>query len=138
MATLQEIKNRIESVKDTQKITNAMYLISSTKLRKARQEMEATRPYYNGIRAEIKRLFARVSGVNSRYIAPTEGELPEGKTWACLVLTSDKGLAGNFNRSVLKEAVNLQKQHEDMVFYAIGENGKAYLTNHGYRLAEDF
>ncbi|MBQ3401740.1 MAG: F0F1 ATP synthase subunit gamma, partial [Lachnospiraceae bacterium] len=45
MATLQEIKNRIESVKDTQKITNAMYLISSTKLRKARQEMEATRPY---------------------------------------------------------------------------------------------
>ncbi|MBR0106068.1 MAG: ATP synthase F1 subunit gamma [Lachnospiraceae bacterium] len=138
MATLQEIKNRIESVKDTQKITNAMYLISSTKLRKARQEMEATRPYYNGIRAEIKRLFARVSGVNSRYVAPTDGELPEGKTWACLVLTSDKGLAGNFNRSVLKEAVNLQKQHEDMVFYAIGENGKAYLTNHGYRLAENF
>lgn len=46
MATTKEIKNRINSVKDTQKITNAMYLISSTKMRKAKKELELTRPFF--------------------------------------------------------------------------------------------
>ena len=46
MATTKEIKNRIKSVKDTQKITNAMYLISSTKMTKAKRELDNTRPYF--------------------------------------------------------------------------------------------
>ena len=49
MASIKEIKNRIKSVQDTRKITNAMYLISSTKLRKARKNFEATRPYFDAI-----------------------------------------------------------------------------------------
>ena len=57
MATIKEIKNRIKSVKDTQKITNAMYLIASTKLRKAKSELDKTRPYFNSVQAEIKRIF---------------------------------------------------------------------------------
>ena len=57
MASTAEIKNRIESVKETQKITNAMYLIASTKLRKARSELDRTRPYFDALRSEIKRIF---------------------------------------------------------------------------------
>ena len=57
MASTKEIKSRMDSVQDTQKITNAMYLIASTKLRKARSELEHTRPYFDALRGEIKRIF---------------------------------------------------------------------------------
>ena len=53
MANTKEIKTRIESVKDTRKITNAMYLIASTKLRKARNDLDRTRPYFEALRTEI-------------------------------------------------------------------------------------
>ena len=56
MASIKEIKTHIESVRDTRKITNAMYLIASTKLRRAKAELDATRPYFNALRGEIKRI----------------------------------------------------------------------------------
>ena len=58
MASTKEIKNRIKSVGDTQKITNAMYLISSTKMRKARRDAESSRPYFQLLRREIRRMLA--------------------------------------------------------------------------------
>ena len=57
MANTKEIKNHIESVRETQKITNAMYLIASTKMRRARAELEETRPFFNVLLYEIKRIF---------------------------------------------------------------------------------
>ena len=57
MASTKEIKDRIASVKDTQKITSAMYLIASTKLTKAKRELNDTRPYFNELKTEIKRIF---------------------------------------------------------------------------------
>ena len=59
MASTKEIKNHINSVKDTQKITNAMYLISSTKLQKAKRELDHTRPFFFFSLVEIKRIFRR-------------------------------------------------------------------------------
>ena len=66
MASTAEIKSRIKSVEDTRKITNAMYLIASTKLRRARNDLEKTRPYFDELRAEIKRIFRTVSDVDRR------------------------------------------------------------------------
>ena len=57
MATTKEIKNRIKSVRDTQKITNAMYLISSTKVTKAKKELEQTRPYFDMLKEQFKMTF---------------------------------------------------------------------------------
>ena len=65
MASTTEIKGRIDSIKETQKITNAMYLIASTKLRKARNELEQTRPYFDALRSEIKRIFRTANDVDS-------------------------------------------------------------------------
>ena len=76
MANTKEIKTRIESVKDTRKITNAMYLIASTKLRKARNDLDRTRPYFEALRTEIKRIFRTQNDVDSRYFYPPEGEPP--------------------------------------------------------------
>ena len=66
MASTKEIKDRIESVRQTQKITNAMYLVSSTKLRRAKEDLEHTRPYFEALRGEIKRIFRTSSDINSR------------------------------------------------------------------------
>ena len=67
MPSAKEIKSRIASIKDTQKITNAMYLISSTKLRKAKNELNRTRPYFDALNGEIKRIFRTVPDVADRY-----------------------------------------------------------------------
>ena len=67
MASTKEIKTRMESVKDTKKITNAMYLIASTKLRRARADLEHTRPYFEALRGEIKRVFRTAGDVDSPY-----------------------------------------------------------------------
>ena len=66
MPSTKEIKNRIKSVSDTQKITNAMYLISSTKMRRARKEAEETKPYFDLLRKEIRRMFAIEGDITSR------------------------------------------------------------------------
>ena len=60
MANTKELKDRIKSVRDTQKITNAMYLIASTKMRKAKSELDKTRPYFDAMKSEIKRIFRTV------------------------------------------------------------------------------
>ena len=66
MANAKELKDRIRSVGDTRKITNAMYLIASMKMRKAKAELDGTRPYFEAIRGEIKRIFRTVQDVQSR------------------------------------------------------------------------
>ena len=65
MANGREIKNRIGSVRNTRKITNAMYLISSSKLRRAREELAKTRPFFVATEHEIKRIFQSTSEVRS-------------------------------------------------------------------------
>ena len=57
MASMKEIQTHIKSIQDTQKVTNAMYLIASAKMRKAKAELDQTKPYFEAIRDEIKRIF---------------------------------------------------------------------------------
>ena len=70
MSEINEVKNRIRGVAETQKITNALYLISSAKVRKAREELEKTAPYFRGIRKEIKSIFKTVDHIESKYFYP--------------------------------------------------------------------
>ena len=70
MASTSEIRRRITSVRETQKITHAMYLISQAKLRRARQDLDDTRPYFKALQTEIKRIFRVDSTVESPYFSP--------------------------------------------------------------------
>ena len=124
MANLKEIKSRIRSVKDTQKITNAMYLIASTKMRKAKSELEHTRPYFSALQGEIKRIFRTVSDVESKYFFPADGSPAPDGTYAVLVITADKGLAGAYNQNVIKETEKLLTQHPDTKLFVVGEYGR--------------
>ena len=130
MASLQEIKSRISSIQDTRKITNAMYLISSTKMRRAEAEWKRTRPYFDALRGEIERLFRTDRELESRGILKPDAPEPEG-TWGCLVITADRGLAGAYNLNVLKETQRLLKAHPDTRLFVIGSYGLNYFRSRG-------
>ena len=140
MAGTKEIKTHIESVQETKKITSAMYLIASTKLRKARQELDNTRPYFEALRREIKRIFRTVGGeaVDSPYFYPMEGEPPLDKPNACLVITADKGLAGAYNQNAIKEALKLLETHPDTKLYVVGEYGRRFFAARGIPIEHSF
>lgn len=138
MATTKEIKNRISSVKDTQKITNAMYLIASTKLRKAKSELDRSRPYFNALRGEIKRIFRISENVESRYFYPVTGEHELPGSYGYLVITADRGLAGAYNQNVIKEAIRLMGEHENPKLFVVGEYGRHYFMSRNIPIEKSF
>lgn len=138
MATTKEIKNRIKSVKDTQKITNAMYLIASTKLRKAKSELDLTRPYFTALQDEIKRIFRTSEEVESKYFYPPTGEHDLPGSYGYLVITADKGLAGAYNQNVIKKAIQIMSEHENPKLFVVGEYGRHYFTSHNIPIEQSF
>jgi len=138
MPNTKEIKNHIHSVQDTQKITNAMYLISSTKLRKAKAELDKTRPYFRALQAEIKRVFRVSQNVHSRYFYPPDGEPTLHGTNACLVITADKGLADAYNQNIIRQTETLLAQHPDTKLFVVGEYGRQYFSQHRIPVEKSF
>ena len=124
MPSAAEVKGRIKSIEDTRKITNAMYLIASTKLRRAKNDLERTRPYFYALRNEIKRIFRTVRDVESQYFYPPGDEPITEGTFGCLVITADKGLAGSYNQNVIKKAMSLLEKHSDTQLFVVGEYGR--------------
>lgn len=138
MATIKEIKNRINSVKDTQKITNAMYLIASTKLQKAKSELDLTRPYFTALKEEIKRAFRIEETVENKYFYPVTGEREFSGAYGYLVITADKGLAGAYNQNVIKEAMRLMAGKENIKLFVVGEYGRHFFTSHNIPIEQSF
>ncbi|MBR6173248.1 MAG: ATP synthase F1 subunit gamma [Eubacterium sp.] len=137
MANLREIKNRIQSVQSTQKITNAMYLIASTKLQKARADQERTRPYFELQKSEMKRIFQRRNDINSHYFYPETGR-KQAESYAYLVVTADKGLAGAYNTNVLKLAEGEISRHKKTHLFVVGEYGRQYFMKRGIPIEKSF
>ncbi len=142
MPSIKDIKNRINSVSDTRKITNAMYLIASTKLRKEKSELEATKPYFESLKTEIKRVFRTVEETESIFFYDDEKKVKnfseDDSRYAFLVITADKGLAGAYNQSVIKQTMELLKQHPNSLLYVVGEVGRNYFNSHGISYEQSF
>ncbi len=137
MANTKVIKNRINSVQNTKKITNAMYLIASTKLRKAKAELDNARPFFDVQEREIKHIFEKRANVESRYFYPVTGRKP-AERYAYLVITADKGLAGPYNHNVLKAAEEELVRHKNVTLFVVGEYGRQYFQRRGIRVSETF
>jgi len=132
MANTKEIKSHIGSVRSTQKITNAMYLIASTKMRRARQDLAAAKPYFDALHAELGRIFCR-SGLKSRYL-----DRERSGADAFLVITADRGLAGAYNMNVLKAAMHEIVGHENCRLFVVGDYGRQYFNAHGIGIEKSF
>ncbi len=137
MANVSDTKSRINSVENTHKITNAMYLISSTKLQKAKRNLNKTRPFFQMMENEIKRIFQTETDVRSRYFYPETGRKP-AETYAYLVITADKGLAGSYNYNVIKQAAVEMEKHKKVKLYVVGEYGRRYYYKHHIPIEHSF
>lgn len=126
MASLQELRQRQRSVKSTRKITQAMKMIAAAKLRKAQERAEAGRPYANLMAELVDDLIVRASKFNLSAPDLLIGNNND-KTRMFVVVTSNRGLCGGFNGSVVRKARQLAKEHKsnggDFKFFCIGRKG---------------
>ena len=125
MASITEIRSRMRSVEQTLKITNAMYLISSAKVKKARKQLSEVERYFDRLAKTILDIFRHSPDLQHRYIEGHEKPKEERKT-GFVVITGDKGLAGAYNHNVLKLAESYLARKKDPTLFLIGQMGRHY------------
>ncbi len=128
MANTKEIQKRMKSIRDTMKITSAMYMISSAKLRSAKQKLEQTEPYFYALQGSISRFLRHIPEVQNRYFDQKKEIPEEEKRRGYIVITADKGLAGAYNHNVIKMAHELFTQGENNKLFVVGELGRQYFA----------
>ena len=127
MASLKELKGRINSVKSTQKITKAKQMVAAAKLRKAQSNAEAARPYAARLADVMGSLASKitVSEHSPKLLAGTGKD----QVHLLVVANSDKGLCGAFNSNIVKAALaaakDLEAQGKTVLFYLVGRKGRA-------------
>jgi F-type H+-transporting ATPase subunit gamma len=130
MASQKDIKNRIGSVKNIQKITRAMEMVAAARLRKAEQRIEALRPYAGAIR-RMTRQAAEAAGDIPQL--PILNEHDSEDRIGILLVTGDRGLAGAFNSQIIRAGVRAGDEYsgKDVRYYASGRRGVSSLTFRG-------
>ncbi len=139
MPNLKDIRKRIGSVKNTQKITRAMKLVAAARLRRAQQDILELRPYAVKTHEMLSMVSARTAE-ESEVHPLLEKRAP--KQVLLIVLTSDRGLAGAFNASITREAMKQWKKFEaegaEVSFAVIGRKGRDFLKRRGANIDRDF
>src|SRR4051794_2472452 len=128
----KEVKQRIASVKNVQKITRAMEMVAAARLRRAEQRIEHLRPYASAIRRMTRQ--ASEAAQNMPNI-PILADREEAKTVGIVIMTGDRGLAGAFNSQIMRAAIRAAAEHESagrsVAWFASGRRGVSSLTFRG-------
>tara|TARA_B110001454_G_C12637841_1_gene399884 strand:- start:28 stop:891 length:864 start_codon:yes stop_codon:yes gene_type:complete len=134
MAVGKEIKTKIASVQNTQKITNAMEMVAASKMRKAQEGMAASRPYATNIRNVI----GHIALGNLEYRHPYMEER-EVKRVGYIVVSTDRGLCGGLNinlfKQVLADAAKWQSQEAEVEFAVVGSKATSFFNNMGAKVS---
>ena len=140
MTNSREILSRINSVKDTQKITNAMYMISSAKVKKARRDLDKTIPFFESLKTSLSKLLDSIDDdvVKNRFFDKREYLSQEERTEGYLVITADKGLASSYNHNVIKVAEKRIENDETNLLFVVGEVGRRYFQKRNKKIDEMF
>lgn len=127
MSNMREIRERIKSINDIMKITNAMYLISSSKLKKAKKDLAATEPYFDKLLYAMRSILSRApEDIDMRFF-DTRTEIPADKRKkAFIIITADKGMCGSYNHNVIKRAEAEMEQCEYARLFVMGQVGRMY------------
>jgi F-type H+-transporting ATPase subunit gamma len=139
MASVQDLKRRVRSIKNTRKITKAMELVASARLRRAQARIEAMRPYADTMReliAGVGRAATSVRGL------PLLQQREDVENVAIVALTGDRGLAGAFNAQVLRRAFAVERglrgEGKTVRWIAVGRKGRSTLTFRRYEVSADY
>ena len=137
MASMREIKLRMKSIKETRQITKAMKLISAAKLKKARQQLEQTLPYFNKVKCTIGDILIHSGTIDNIYFDLRDEK--DNKKVGFVILTGDKGLAGGYNHNILKLAEEkIAETAADSLLFVAGHMGNNYFFKRNYNMFHDF
>jgi F-type H+-transporting ATPase subunit gamma len=129
----RDVKQRISSVRNIEKITRAMEMVAAARLRRAEQRIAALRPYASAIR-RMTRQAAEAAGAEAASL-PILHEHESESTVALMLVTGDRGLAGAFNSQIIRAGLRAADEHEgegrDLAWYASGRRGVSSLTFRG-------
>lgn len=133
MATIRELRTRIRSVRNIEKITRAMKLVAAARLRRAQERVEAARPYAEAMAQMMRRLSSAGAEISHPLL-----EVREERNIAVLVLTSDRGLCGSYNTNLLRTAMGFLRQRnpESVRLILMGRKGQQFFRRHPYAVAE--
>lgn len=136
MANAKEIKERMKCVQDTMKITNAMYMISSTKLKKSKKSLEDTEPYFFTLQSTMARILRHIPDMEDIYFKSNKDK--KDLKIGYIVITGDKGMAGAYNHNVVKLAEQQLAKNKNTKLFVVGEQGRHYFEQHGVNIDEEF
>jgi len=140
MASQRDVKNRISSVKNIQKITRAMEMVAAARLRRAEQRIAALRPYAEAI-GRMTRQAARAAGAEAGRL-PLLSEHESETNVGLLLITGDRGLAGGFNSQVIRAGVRLSGELAEeglqSTWYATGRRGVSSIAFRGHELSGSY
>lgn len=132
---LRDIKRRIKSVNSTEHITNAMKLVSTAKLRKAKNTFEKTREYFHFITESIEDVFNNATDIPPKYLSGNR----EIKTTCYMIITSCRGLCGGFNTNIIKAAEKeMSKDSRKPLIVAVGTKGRDYFMKRSYDIHSEY
>jgi F-type H+-transporting ATPase subunit gamma len=139
MASQKDVKNRIASIKNINKITRAMEMVAAARLRRAEQRIAALRPYAEGMRKLTRRAAEQAGGMPR---VPVMVERDEIKRVGVVLITGDRGLAGAFNTNIVRDGLRLgrelREEGKEPVFSAVGRKGVGALTFRKQELAGSY
>ncbi|TCO78801.1 ATP synthase F1 subunit gamma [Marinisporobacter balticus] len=130
---MRDIKRRIKSVNSTKQITKAMELVSSAKLRRARERAEKSRPYFHIVQDTVRDIFSNATGLKHKFL--NEREI---KKSCYVVITADRGLCGGYNINVIKKPLEEMKKKENVSVVTVGTKARDYFRNRKYEIDGEF
>ena len=129
----------MKSIRDTMKITNAMYMISSSKLKKAKKSLEDTEPYFYTLQSTMARILRHIPEMEDIYFEnPACVKTLEDTRAGFLVVTADKGMAGAYNHNVIRLAEEEMAKYRDPRLLVVGEQGRHYFEQKGVDIYKEF
>ena len=138
MAGITEIRGRMRSIQQTLKITNAMYLISSAKVKKARKQLQEVEPYFDRLAKTILDIFRHSPQLQHRLHRGATTSPRRSARPALWSSQGDKGLAGAYNHNVLKLAESYLARKQDSTLFLIGQMGRHYFEKKNIPIDAEF
>jgi F-type H+-transporting ATPase subunit gamma len=135
MASQRDVKNRIASVKNIQKITRAMEMVAAARLRRAEERIEKLRPYARAVRRLTARVVEATEHIPNLPLLDKHDSID---TVGILIVTGDRGLAGAFNSQIIRRANararELEREGKEVIWFASGRRGASSLEFRGYQV----
>jgi F-type H+-transporting ATPase subunit gamma len=138
MANSREIQARMKSIKDTMKITNAMYMISSSKLQKARRDLKNTEPYFYAIQDTMDKILDLSPDTGNEYFDERQSIPAKERKQGYIVVTADKGMAGAYNHNVIKIAEKEALSDNKNMLFVVGQVGRRYFEKKNIPIDTNF